>query len=303
MTVRDTRNASIRVRGAQRSPGLLVGGLLIAIVVVAALVSFAWTPYDVRAIDIESKFLTPSWQHWLGTDHFGRDILSMIMVGARSSLAVAFVAVAIGAGIGVPAGLFAAAGRGFAGEAVMRANDVIFAFPSLLMAVMITAAYGVGALNAIVAIGIFNIPVFARVTRGAALSLWEREYILAARVAGKGAALVSVQHILPNLAGLLVVQAAIQFALAGAALMMMHHVGAKSVRDALFLSSFEITDLPVMVIVASGSSIVPVSVGVSSFVRSGSTVTFGPVVSTVSSSVVPSMPGLPARSVAVTSTS
>jgi peptide/nickel transport system permease protein len=225
MTVRDTRNASIRVRGAQRSPGLLVGGLLIAIVVVAALVSFAWTPYDVRAIDIESKFLTPSWQHWLGTDHFGRDILSMIMVGARSSLAVAFVAVAIGAGIGVPAGLFAAAGRGFAGEAVMRANDVIFAFPSLLMAVMITAAYGVGALNAIVAIGIFNIPVFARVTRGAALSLWEREYILAARVAGKGAALVSVQHILPNLAGLLVVQAAIQFALAVVAEAGLSYVG------------------------------------------------------------------------------
>jgi peptide/nickel transport system permease protein len=225
MTVRDTRNASIRVRGAQRSPGLLVGGLLIAIVVVAALISFAWTPYDVRAIDIESKFLTPSWQHWLGTDHFGRDILSMIMVGARSSLAVAFVAVAIGAGIGVPAGLFAAAGRGFAGEAVMRANDVIFAFPSLLMAVMITAAYGVGALNAIVAIGIFNIPVFARVTRGAALSLWEREYILAARVAGKGAALVSVQHILPNLAGLLVVQAAIQFALAVVAEAGLSYVG------------------------------------------------------------------------------
>ena len=225
MTVHNTRNASIRVRGAQRSSGLLVGGLLIVIVVVAALVSFVWTPYDVRAIDIESKFLTPSWQHWFGTDHFGRDILSMIMVGARSSLAVAFVAVAIGAGIGVPSGLFAAARSGFVGEAVMRANDVIFAFPSLLMAVMITAAYGVGALNAIVAIGIFNIPVFARVTRGAALSLWEREYILAARVAGKGPALVSVQHILPNLAGLLVVQAAIQFALAVVAEAGLSYVG------------------------------------------------------------------------------
>jgi peptide/nickel transport system permease protein len=122
--------------------------------------------------------------------------------------------VGIGAGIGVPLGLFAAARPGLVGETIMRTNDVIFAFPSLLMAVMITAAYGVGAINAIVAIGIFNIPVFARVTRGAALSLWMREYILAARVAGKGPFLISVQHVLPNLASLLVVQAAIQFALA-----------------------------------------------------------------------------------------
>jgi peptide/nickel transport system permease protein len=225
VTARVNRKPAVRATGARVSPGLLVGGLLIVIVVVAALVAFAWTPYDVRAIDIDLKFLAPSWQHWLGTDHFGRDILSMIMVGAQSSLAVALVAVAIGAGIGVPAGLFAAARRGFASEAVMRANDVIFAFPSLLLAVMITAAYGVGALNAIIAIGIFNVPVFARVTRGAALSLWEREYILAARVAGQGPALVSVQHILPNLAGLLVVQAAIQFALAVVAEAGLSYVG------------------------------------------------------------------------------
>jgi len=137
----------------------------------------------------------------------------MIMVGARNSLTVALIAVGIGAGIGVPLGLLAAARKGLVGESVMRANDLIFAFPSLLMAVMITAVYGPGAINAIIAIGIFNIPVFARVARGAALSLWAREYILAARVAGKTSLLISVQHILPNLMGLLIVQAAIQFAL------------------------------------------------------------------------------------------
>ena len=149
----------------------------------------------------------------------------MIMVGARNSLAVALVAVIIGAGIGVPLGLLAAARKGFAGESVMRINDVIFAFPSLLIAVMITAVYGPGAINAIIAIGIFNIPVFARVTRGAALSLWAREYILAARVAGKGSYLISVQHILPNLRGLLIVQAAIQFALAVVAEAGLSYVG------------------------------------------------------------------------------
>ena len=208
-----------------RSARLRTGFILIGSVLLAALLSLFWTPYATDAVDISSKLLAPSLAHPLGTDHFGRDVLSMIMVGARNSLLVALVAVGIGVGIGVPLGLFAAARPGLVGETIMRTNDVIFAFPSLLMAVMITAAYGVGAINAIVAIGIFNIPVFARVTRGAALSLWMREYILAARVAGKGSLLISVQHILPNLAGLLVVQAAIQFALAVVAEAGLSYVG------------------------------------------------------------------------------
>lgn len=95
----------------------------------------------------------------------------------------------------------------------MRGNDLVFAFPSLLIAVMITAVFGASALNAIIAIGIFNIPVFARLTRGAALSLWSRDYILAARVAGKGPARISLEHILPNVANLLIVQGTIQFSL------------------------------------------------------------------------------------------
>ena len=208
-----------------RSVRLRAGFFLIGGVLLAALLSFFWTPYATDAVDISSKLLAPSLEHPFGTDHFGRDVLSMIMVGARNSLLVALVAVGIGVGIGVPLGLFAAARPGLVGETIMRTNDVIFAFPSLLMAVMITAAYGVGAINAIVAIGIFNIPVFARVTRGAALSLWMREYILAARVAGKGPFLISVQHILPNLAGLLIVQAAIQFALAVVAEAGLSYVG------------------------------------------------------------------------------
>lgn len=217
-----TRDQTVDMTGGLRAipryrtamaPGLRIGICLIVVAATAALISLAWTPYDVAAIDIPNKLLAPSLLHPFGTDHFGRDVLSMIMVGARNSLAVAFVAVGIGAGIGVPLGLLAAARRGLVGESIMRMNDVIFAFPSLLMAVMITAVYGPGAIDAIIAIGIFNIPVFARVTRGAALSLWAREYIMAARVAGKSAYPISIQHILPNLSGLLVVQAAIQFAL------------------------------------------------------------------------------------------
>lgn len=191
-----------------------VGAILVALVVVLAMLSLVWTPYDVTRLDIPSKLQTPTTAHWLGTDHFGRDILSMLMVGARTSIAVAFVAVGIGVGAGVPLGLLAAARHGsLTDEVVMRFNDLVFAFPALVIAILITAVYGPGAVNAIIAIGIFNIPVFARLTRGAALSLWAREFVLAARVAGKGAVRISVEHILPNLMSLLIVQATIQFSL------------------------------------------------------------------------------------------
>lgn len=197
------------------SRNLAIGAALSALALLAALLSFVWTPYDHAIVDIQGRFQTPNAAHWLGTDHFGRDILSMIMVGARTSIAVALVAVGIGIIAGVPLGLTAAARKGgWLDEIVMRGNDLVFAFPSLVIAILITAVFGAGAINAIIAIGIFNIPVFARVTRGAALSLWEREFIMAARVAGKNAARISVEHILPNVMNLLIVQGTIQFSLA-----------------------------------------------------------------------------------------
>ena len=180
----------------------------------AALISFLWTPFDVTEIDITNKLKTPDQIYWLGTDHFGRDILSMIMVGARTSIAVALVAVGIGIVIGTPLGLLSASRKGgWIDELIMRGNDLVFAFPSLVIAILITAVFGAGALNAIIAIGIFNIPVFARITRGAALSIWEKEFILAARVAGKSTTRISYEHILPNVMNLLIVQGTIQFSL------------------------------------------------------------------------------------------
>ena len=202
------------VRAALRSPSFMIGLVLTVIFVVAALLSFVWTPYDVTNLQIANKLKSPSAAHWLGTDAFGRDVFSMIMVGARTSIAVAFVAVGIGIVAGVPLGLLAAARHGsLIDEFVMRTNDLIFAFPALLMAIMITAVFGPSAVNAIIAIGIFNIPVFARLARGSALSLWTRDYVLAARVAGKGATLISAEHILPNITNLLIVQGTIQFSL------------------------------------------------------------------------------------------
>ncbi|HYD70075.1 ABC transporter permease [Azospirillum sp.] len=196
-----------------RSPGLILGAALTAALVGMALLSLGWTPYPPAEMNIAQRLAAPSAAHPLGTDQFGRDVLSMVMGGAWNSIVVALVAVAIGAGVGVPLGALAAARRGWVDEAVMRFNDFAFAFPALLSAVMITALAGPGAVNAIIAIGIFNIPVFARLTRGAALALWQRDFVLAARVAAKGDAAITVEHILPNLAGLLIVQATIQFAL------------------------------------------------------------------------------------------
>ena len=191
-----------------------VGSICVLFVFLLAIVSFFWTPYDVTSLEISNRFKTPSYNHFLGTDHFGRDILSMIMVGTQTSIAVAMVAVGIGILFGLPLGLIAAAKRGtFFDDLVMRFNDLIFAFPALIIAILITAVLGPGAFNAIIAIGIFNIPVFARVTRGAAISIWSLDFISSARIAGKGSFRISLEHILPNILNLLIVQGSIQFSL------------------------------------------------------------------------------------------
>lgn len=198
-----------RCRRGVAFTGAAITGAFIAI----ALLATVWTPCDPTALSIIDKLQPPGRHHWFGTDQLGRDTLSLIMAGARNTVGVAFVSVLIGLGVGVPLGLIAAARGGVTDEIVMRGNDVIFAFPSLLLAILITAVLGPGAVNAIIAIGVFNIPVFARVVRAGALTLWTRDYTLAARVAGKSRARISVEHILPNLMGPLVIQGSIQFSL------------------------------------------------------------------------------------------
>lgn len=196
-----------------RNSAFVTGFFLVMLVIIAGFISLIWTPYDVSLVTISERLKTPSLSHWFGTDHFGRDILSMIMVGARNSIAVALVALGIGISIGVPLGCWAAARGNFVDAALMRGNDVVFAFPALLSAVMITAIFGPGAINAIIAIGIFNIPVFARLARAGAMAIWPLDFILAARAAGKTRLQISLEHILPNMAHLLIVQGTIQFSL------------------------------------------------------------------------------------------
>lgn len=193
---------------------LILGALITATLVAAAILSRFWTPMDPAAINIPARLKPPGPGGLFGADQFGRDEFSMIMAGAWTSLSIAFCAVAIGGAIGTLLGAAAAARRGFAEAAIMRVNDVVFAFPPVLSALLLAAVLGGGPVTTIAAIALFMVPVFARITRGAALQIWARDYILAARMAGKGGSRITLEHVLPNIAPQIIVQIAIQTGLA-----------------------------------------------------------------------------------------
>ena len=199
---------------ALKHTGFVTGMAIVLTLIFCAVVSVFWSPYPVADIDIPNKLASPSAVHWLGTDSLGRDIASLLWVGSQNTLLVGLIAVGIGLGVGVPLGLLASAKRGWVEEVIMRASDFTFAFPALLSAILLTAIYGPGLVISITAIGIFNIPVFARVTRGAANTIWTRDYTLAAMAAGKSKWTITWNHVLPNMASVLIVQASVQFAIA-----------------------------------------------------------------------------------------
>jgi len=202
------------LRRAVRHGSFAAGGAVTLLLLATAALSLLWTPHSATRIAIRSRLRPPSAEHWLGTDALGRDVASMLMVGAQNSIAVGVLAVSVGVLAGVALGLLAAARRGWVEETIMRFADFGFAFPAILLAILFTAVFGPSMVNAIVAIGIFNIPVFARVTRASANVVWAREFVLAARAAGKGPLGITWQHVLPNILPILVVQATIQFAVA-----------------------------------------------------------------------------------------
>jgi peptide/nickel transport system permease protein len=200
-----------RARGHR---SFVIGAVLSVLLVLAALLSFLWTPYSPYVVDMAAKMLPPDSRHWLGTDPYGRDVAALLLVGARASIVVGVVAVSIGLVIGTAFGLLAAARRGWVEEVIMRVADFGFAFPAILSAIMLTAVFGAGMVNAIIAIGIYNIPTFARITRASANAVWSREFVLAARACGKGSFSITMEHVLPNIASVLIVQATIRFAIA-----------------------------------------------------------------------------------------
>jgi peptide/nickel transport system permease protein len=194
-------------------PGLAAGLAAAIIFALLGVVSLWWTPYPIEQIAIARRFMAPGPEYWLGTDHLGRDMLSLVMSGTLTSFVVASLGVVIGAGVGVPLGLAAVAWGGAVEWLVLRLSDLTFAFPAVVVAILIATLAGPGATNATIAIGIFNIPVFARVARGGALAIATQDYVAAARLAGLGRAAIAARHLLPNIMSLLIVQGTIQLSL------------------------------------------------------------------------------------------
>jgi len=190
--------------------GLFLGG----VVVLTALISFFYTPYDPNKMDISSRLQGPSRDRWFGTDQYGRDIFSRVMRGAVNSISVGLIAVSIGMGLGVLFGVMAGYYGGWSDEAMMRLMDAIYGFPAVLLAILITSILGPGIKNSMIAIGISYIPLFARLTRGNFLSLKEREFVIAAKAVGRKGSSIAWRHILPNTLPILIVQTTICFALA-----------------------------------------------------------------------------------------
>ena len=199
---------------ARQHRSFMVGAVLSLLLVFTATLSLVWTPWSPYEMDLPHKLLPPSPAHWLGTDVYGRDVASLLLVGARSSILVGVVAVGIGLVVGTALGLLAAARRGWMEETIMRLSDFTLAFPAILSAIMMTAVFGPGMVNAIIAIGIYNIPTFTRISRASAHAVWSREYITAARACGKGTWAITWQHVLPNISAVLIVQVTIRFAIA-----------------------------------------------------------------------------------------
>ena len=192
-----------------------IGLIIVGATVLAALVSVVWTPYDPLLAIPQERLAGSSAEHLLGTDRFGRDVLSRLLVGAQITLFVGIIAVAISAVIGVPLGITAGMRQGkFLDYLVMRSADLLLAFPALLLAIIAGAVWGPSTLTAMIAIGVAGIPSFARVSRSGTLQVMSQDFIAAARVSKVSEFQIAYRHVFPNISGLVIVQSSVYFALA-----------------------------------------------------------------------------------------
>lgn len=189
-----------------RSRTGLVGALVLLVVTLAAIFAAQVAPYNPTRQDFRVEREPPSIEHLMGTDEFGRDVLSRIIWGARSSLAAGAIAASIALAAGLVLGMIAAFYGGPLDNFIMRVMDIILAFPYILLAIAVVAILGPGLLNAMIAIGIVYVPYYARVVRGAVLSVRAREYVEAARALGAPDGRVMLQHVLPNTLAPVIVQ-------------------------------------------------------------------------------------------------
>ena len=193
---------------------LALGLALVGLVVAAALVSYAWLPHDPNRLDFAAQLSGPTTANWLGTDHFGRDLFSRVLVGARATLYVGFIAVGIALSLGSLVGAVAGWVGGWFDELLMRLVDVLYAFPAILMALLLAAVYRPGTLTAMTAIGLATVPIFARLMRASVLSLRERDFVEAGRALGASDARLLWAHVLPSTLSPIVVQASLSLAVA-----------------------------------------------------------------------------------------
>ncbi|PRI11651.1 peptide ABC transporter permease [Leucobacter massiliensis] len=192
----------------------MAGLVLVGIVVVTAALSLVWTPYDpVQAVPAD-RLQGPSAAHLFGTDKYGRDLFSGMLVGARITLFVGLISVGIALLLGTPLGIIAGIRGGWIEELIMRTSDIALAFPALLLAIMFGAVFGPSTVSAMIAIGISTIPGFARVARSGTRQVMNTEYVLAARAASQSRFRIALRHVLPNIIGIVVVQCSVAFALA-----------------------------------------------------------------------------------------
>lgn len=192
----------------------VIGLVLVGLAVLAAALAVVWTPYDpVHAVPAERLQGTTA-AHWMGTDQYGRDVLSRVMDGARSTLTVAVSSVALSALAGVPLGIWAGMSRGWRDRLIMRANDLVLAFPALLLAIVFTAVFGGSMWIVVLAIGIAGIPGFVRVSRVGTMQVMAQDYVLSARISHVPGPLIAWRHVLPNITSTLAVQVSVALALA-----------------------------------------------------------------------------------------
>lgn len=198
----------------KRNKLALIGGYIVLFYLLVALFAPIISPQDPFKIDLVNKLQPPSFDHWMGTDDKGRDILSRLIFGSRLSLAVGFVSVFFGAAIGIILGLLAGYYGKWMDTIIMRIVDVLLAFPGILLALAIISALGPSLINVMVAVGVFSIPMFARIVRGSTLSVRKLEYIDAIRALGATDFTIIIKHIFPNILSPVIVQATLRLATA-----------------------------------------------------------------------------------------
>ncbi len=215
----------------RKNTNFVIGAILVSAILIAAVVSYFWLPFDPKTINFADQLKPPSATHWLGTDHFGRDLFSRLLVGARGTLYVGLIAVGIALSIGSFLGLIAGFFGGILDEIIMRLSDTFYAFPAILMALLLAAIFGPSTQTAMTAIGIATIPIFARLMRSSTLSVKNLPYIEAATALGMGKLRIIFRHVLPNTISPIIVQASLSLAVAVLAEAALSYLGLGSPPD------------------------------------------------------------------------